>query len=242
MDMELHDIKQSDNNNELEERRDGVCPENGSCSNHNTPGEHSHLLSESPVADGNGEHCIVGNIPEHQPGQSPDKPVGNLGRLKRELNEQACWKLKVWMLLLITLILIIFVIFFSVYFCTVPGEDVDEKYDRAEFVVPRLFSGNLSTTLVNETFILHAQQKLSNIYTSSYALGRYFSQATVKEMSSSSVLYNLTFLMPEEHGQLTNYTLSKEMVFNVLLQELYDQEPDDPLYIEPTSLTMEVVS
>lgn len=45
--------------------------------------------------------------------------------------------------------------------------------------------------------------------------------------------------MPEEHGQLTNYTLSKEMVFNVLLQELYDQEPDDPLYIEPTSLTME---
>ncbi|KAF5897696.1 TPA-induced transmembrane protein [Clarias magur] len=164
MDVELVDIKQPDNNNDLEERRDEVCSENGSCSNHNTPvaTEHSRLLSESHVGDSNGEHCIVGNIPGNipvQPGQSPDKPVGNLGRLKRELNEQACCKLKVWMLLFIAFIFIILVIFLSVYFCTVQVEDMDEKYNTAEFVVPRLFRGNLSTRLVNKTFLQEKSHK-----------------------------------------------------------------------------------
>lgn len=45
--------------------------------------------------------------------------------------------------------------------------------------------------------------------------------------------------MPEEHKQIIRYTLSKEMVYHVLLQQLYDQDAGDSLYIEPTSLTME---
>lgn len=57
--------------------------------------------------------------------------------------------------------------------------------------------------------------------------------------NNSSVEYDLKFMMPEEHQQIIGYTLSKEMVYHVLLQQLFDQDTGDPLYIEPNSLTME---
>lgn len=49
------------------------------------------------------------------------------------------------------------------------------------------------------------------------------------------------FVMPEEdQEQLRNFTLSREMVYNVLRQFLYDQEYDvsRPMYINPLSLKM----
>ncbi len=53
--------------------------------------------------------------------------------------------------------------------------------------------------------------------------------------------YQLTFLMPEEQqDQLRNFTLSREMVYSVFRQFLYDQETDEPglMYIDPLSLNM----
>lgn len=53
--------------------------------------------------------------------------------------------------------------------------------------------------------------------------------------------YQLTFVMPaEQQDQLRNFTLSREMVYNVFRQFLYDQEPDEskPMYIDPLSLKM----
>lgn len=53
--------------------------------------------------------------------------------------------------------------------------------------------------------------------------------------------YKLTFLMPEEQqDELTNFTLSREMVYNVFRQFLYDQDPDESnsMYIDPVSLNM----
>lgn len=57
--------------------------------------------------------------------------------------------------------------------------------------------------------------------------------------------YQLTFVMPEEHQeQLRNFTLSREMVYNVLRQFLYDQEgrgaspSSSALYIDPVSLKL----
>ncbi|MCJ8740203.1 hypothetical protein PDJAM_G00056090 [Pangasius djambal] len=255
MDIELGEYKPSDNNNDDVDSRVEVCPGNGSCSNHNTPNatEDSRLLSDAQAAGSNGEHCIVAYNPDDQSGQSVNKPVGNLGRLKKELNEPVCWKLKVWMLILISFLLIILTIFLSIYFCSVYQEDVDDKYNVAEFVVPRFFRGNF--TLLNKNLTVDAQsqptdlllilkQNLTHIYTSSHALARYFALATVNPLrnSKSSVEYELKFMMPEEHKQIVLYTLSKEMVHHVLLQELFDQDTGDPLYIEPSSLTMEVGS
>lgn len=52
--------------------------------------------------------------------------------------------------------------------------------------------------------------------------------------------YQLKFVMPAEHDQLEKFTLSREVVFNVLRQFLYDQETEEtePMYIDPVSLTM----
>lgn len=47
--------------------------------------------------------------------------------------------------------------------------------------------------------------------------------------------------MPEEQqDELRNFTLSREMVYNVFRQFLYDQESDksEPMYIDPVSLNM----
>ncbi|KAB5550464.1 hypothetical protein PHYPO_G00054030 [Pangasianodon hypophthalmus] len=255
MDIELDELKPSVNNNDEVDPGVEVHPGNGSCSNHNTPSatEASRLLSDAQAAGSNGEHCTVADIPDDPSGQSLNKPVGKLGRLKKELNEPVCWNLKVWMLILISFLLIILTILLSIYFCSVYQEDVDDKYNVAEFVVPRFFHGNF--TLLNKNLALDAQsqptdpllilqQNLTHIYTSSHALGRYFVNATVNPLrnSKSSVEYELKFMMPEEHKQLILYTLSKEMVYHVLLQELFDQDTGDPLYIEPSSLTMEVGS
>lgn len=66
---------------------------------------------------------------------------------------------------------------------------------------------------------------------------------TSVSLSDASVTasYRLRFLMPEdERGQLANFTLSRETVYNVLRQFLYDQESGEsgPLYIDPASLSM----
>lgn len=53
--------------------------------------------------------------------------------------------------------------------------------------------------------------------------------------------YTLTFVMPEEDQELLkNFTLSRDMVFNVFRQFLYDQslQETEPTYIERSSLTM----
>ncbi|KAF4086155.1 hypothetical protein AMELA_G00103380 [Ameiurus melas] len=243
MSVELSELGRSVKNNDVVEIMNEPCPGNGSCSNHNTPNdtEDSKLLSGIQVLESNGAHHIVDDVS----GQRPNTP-GTLDQLKEELNETVCWNLKVWMLVLISISLIILVIFLPIYFCAVNKEDVDDKYNVSAFVVPRLFNGNF--TLLNKNVMLDEQsqssltQLLTHIYTSSSALGRYFSVAMINRLrnSSSSVGYELTFNMPEEHKQILQYTLSKEMVYGVLLQQLYDQDAGDPLYIEPTSLTMEV--
>uniref|UniRef100_A0A3B4YHQ0 SEA domain-containing protein n=1 Tax=Seriola lalandi dorsalis TaxID=1841481 RepID=A0A3B4YHQ0_SERLL len=101
------------------------------------------------------------------------------------------------------------------------------------------FIGNESDELIATGY------SLADIYRSSPALGRYFSKAEIHVLRNSSVIadYHLTFLMPEEQqDQLRNFTLSREMVYNVFRQFLYDQEPDSSelLYIDPLSLNIQL--
>ncbi|CDR04435.1 unnamed protein product [Oncorhynchus mykiss] len=50
--------------------------------------------------------------------------------------------------------------------------------------------------------------------------------------------------MPRNNTELEQFTLSREMVYNVFRQSLYDQDPElnHPLYIHPASLDMQVGS
>uniref|UniRef100_A0A4W6C9P0 SEA domain-containing protein n=2 Tax=Lates calcarifer TaxID=8187 RepID=A0A4W6C9P0_LATCA len=177
-------------------------------------------------------------------------------RIKRELNETVFWKLKLWMIFIFIFLLMVAVIIISLLVCSAVHEDEDEKFDPSLFTVPRYFNGNFqlpNMVFTEELFTLSSnnsqaliaelQEKLADLYTSSPALGRYFSKAVIFAFRNGSVIadYQLTFLMPEEEqDQLRNFTLSRAMVYNVFRQFLYDQEADTSasMYIDPLSLNM----
>ncbi|XP_017552285.1 TPA-induced transmembrane protein [Pygocentrus nattereri] len=249
-DLELKCLDEVSDNNNVEngEMYEEVSPGNGTCSSHHASDitEGRPLLTSAQVAENNGDHCSVRcpTLPETKPRV--------LERLKKELNETVVWKIKVWMAILIAFVFIVSVILLFLFLCSDHQEDVDDQYDASSFVVPLFFRG--SFTLANQSFVQDStpqpnlddglpknlQQKLTDIYKSSHALERYFSLATINTLRNASVQYQLQFKMPLEHEQLTHYTLSREVVYHVLLQHLLDQDTENSLYIEPSSLNMEV--
>ncbi|XP_034722953.1 TPA-induced transmembrane protein-like [Etheostoma cragini] len=181
----------------------------------------------------------------------------SVGRIQRELNKVVCGRFKLWMVIVFTFLLILAVIIISLVLCSVIYKDEDDNFDPSLFKVPHSFNGSfrlpnlvfteqLSTRSSEESQALaaHLQEKLAGLYRSSPALGRYFSEAEISAFRKGSVIadYQLTFFMPEEQqDQLRNVTLSREMVYNVFRQFLYDQEqPGESgrMYIDPVSLNM----
>lgn len=177
-------------------------------------------------------------------------------RIKDELTETVCWKVKLWMIIILLVLLIIAVVFISLAVCAAIHEDEDDKFDRLLFQVPVYFNGSFQMPNVifteelfdfssNESQKLAAdlQEKLSDLYRSSTALGRYFSKAEISAFRNGSVVseYELTFALPEDgQDELRRYVVSREMVYNVFRQFLFDQETpaSDPAYIDPDSLIM----
>ncbi|XP_053176955.1 TPA-induced transmembrane protein homolog [Scomber japonicus] len=174
-------------------------------------------------------------------------------RIKKELNAVICSPIRLWMVIIIILVIIIAVIVISLVLCSVIHTDLDEKYDAALFNIPQSFNG--SFRLPNQVFkeqlltlnssegnalATGLQKKMVDFYRSSPALGRYFSEAKINAFRNGSVIadYRLTFHMPAEgQYQLRNFTLSREMVYNVFRQFLFDQETtSEPMYIDPRSL------
>ncbi|KAG7483921.1 hypothetical protein MATL_G00043360 [Megalops atlanticus] len=228
--------------------------------------EHHHLLQEQVVASNRGPHSHgsasvnsqerAGSNWEHR----ETRPVRRCrsSHCLPDLNRVVFQRIRLWMVVLLLFVVIAVVIMLSLVFCSVPHDDEDDKFDRESFTVPRYYSGTLR--LVNQNFtaellslqspqsqVLSGQLKvkLSDLFNSSPALGRYFSAAGMSSFSSNGSVtasYWLKFLMPQEHAQLVRYTLSREMVYSVLRQHLHDQEPRpwDPLYIDPASLDLDV--
>ncbi|KAM7412738.1 hypothetical protein PAMA_020220 [Pampus argenteus] len=174
-------------------------------------------------------------------------------RIQDQLNEVIFWRVKLWMIIIFIFLLIFAVIMISLAVCSAIHEDVDEKFDAALFNVSQKFNGSfrLSNQVFTEellnissnerrTLAADLQKKLADLYRSSVALARYFSKAEIYAFRNGSVIadYQLTFLMPpDQQDQLRNFTLSREMVYNVFRQFLYDQEKNE-LYIDPVSLNM----
>lgn len=178
-------------------------------------------------------------------GALPNGP--QIPMVKTKKNATVC---PLWVFILLIFILITGVIFLSLYLCKIVYEDPDEKYDPALFDAQQNFSGsfglpnlNLTKELsLNSNDTAELQSKLEHLYRSSPALGRYFSYSQVDQISNGppTARFQLMFVLPsEERHQLTHFTLSREVVFNVLRQFLYDQvDTSDHMYIEPTSVKM----
>ncbi|XP_062241484.1 TPA-induced transmembrane protein [Platichthys flesus] len=207
-----------------------------------------------PLA-GNGDALLSVRAPQDKMDVGTPRSNGetsNVYRIKRELKENV----KPWMVVVAILVLIAAVIILSVVICSALQDDVDDKFDSSTFVIPLRFNGSFqlpNMVFTEELLILSSsesqaltaelQEKLAELYTASPALGRYFSKAEIYSLRNGSIIadYELTFLMPEEtQGQLRNYTLSREMVYNVFRQFLYDHDSEDsaPTYIDPLSLNM----
>ncbi|XP_070685660.1 TPA-induced transmembrane protein homolog [Pempheris klunzingeri] len=250
MDIELQPIRTNGN--------DGVAPGNGDGVTYSIPeaSEREVFLS---VQSNNGETMSSGN------GAEPLRNLGNaystrenssVCRIKGELNEVIFWKVRVWMAIIFIFFLIFIVIIISVSVCSANYVDSDEKFDPSSFKDPLYFNGSFQVSNLvftqelfnlssneSQTLAADLQDKLTGLYRSSPALGRYFSKAEIYAFRNGSVIadYQLTFVMPEEEqDQLRNFTLSREMVYNVFRQFLYDQEPHESgsMYIDPLSLSM----
>ncbi|XP_077397481.1 TPA-induced transmembrane protein [Festucalex cinctus] len=178
-------------------------------------------------------------------------------KAKRELCEVVHGRVRLWMLVVFLAAAIGAVVLVSLAVCAAVHEDVDEKFDRSSFRVARLFNGSfrLPGLAFNEDLLSVSSNQsraiasdlrdtLSDVYTSSAALGRYFYKAEISALRNGSVIaeYQLTFVMPEEQEErLRSFTLSREMVYNVLRQFLHEQEnrgAPSNLYIDPASLNM----
>lgn len=210
--------------------------------------EQQRLLSSQQGAESNGGHISVDVEQATTQSGAQVQKLNVLKRLKNDLNEPVFGKVKVWMAILVLLVFIISFIFLLLFLCSGHKDDADDQYDRSSFVTPLHFNGSfrlanssfvqdlLSQTDRNYELFKDLNQKLTNIYTSSPALERYFFRANVETMR-----YSLVFKIPEEDKQLARYTLSREVVYYVLLQNLLDQDTEDQLYIEPSSLSLERV-
>nr|XP_046245656.1 TPA-induced transmembrane protein homolog isoform X2 [Scatophagus argus] len=215
------------------------------------------VLLSVQTSDCNGETMPSSHAADNRSNLGHTDPLQKslMCRMKRELNESLFWKVRLWMVIIFIFLIIFVVIIITLLVCSAIHEDPDESFDPSLFKVPLYFNGSFQlpnlafreeflTLSSNESQALAAdfQEKIADLYISSPALGRYFSKAEINAFRNGSVVadYKLTFLMPEEgQDQLRNFTLNREMVYNVFRQFLYDQEADESelMYINPASLT-----
>ncbi|XP_053734286.1 TPA-induced transmembrane protein homolog isoform X2 [Synchiropus splendidus] len=172
---------------------------------------------------------------------SPEKG-SKVCRVKEELNEVVFWKFRMWMILIFILLLIVAVVLISLVLCSLVYRDKDEGFDASAFNVSRLFNGSfrMESPAANQSRALRPrlQEQLEALYKSSPALGRYFSSAEVAPLREDPAVaeFRLKFLMPEaQQAQLRRFTLSREMIYNVLRQFLWEQPG---LQVEPSSLRL----
>ncbi|XP_056297278.1 TPA-induced transmembrane protein-like isoform X2 [Pseudoliparis swirei] len=207
----------------------------------------AHSCNEWVTGNGGGVACRIPDATENHSLLS--EQITSVCRKSRE-------RVKLGLIVFFIFVFICAVIVISLVVCSAFHEDVDDNFDSSLFKVPRSFNGSFrlpNQTFTEELFSLSSnesqaltaglQDKLADLYTTSPALGRYFSGVEIHAFRNGSVVadYQLTFLMPEEQqDQLRNITLSREMVYNVFRQFLYDQEADESgqMYVDPASLNM----
>ncbi|XP_059931640.1 TPA-induced transmembrane protein [Gadus macrocephalus] len=220
--------------------------------NGSTPAEQNPLLSPYPESNGD---VIIRVPPDVSTECRKKKVVREVERLTTALNAKVFWKCSVWMTILFLLFFIAAVIFISIVLCSVFRKDPDDTFDRSSYEVPRDFNGTfrltnqvsaeelLTSSNQSQVLASQLQKKLYGLYSDSPALGRYFSNAEIYDIrnGSTEAVFGLSFLLPRaDQERLRSFTLSRQLVYNVLRQALYDQDTNPPgaLYIEPGSLQM----
>ncbi|XP_037997008.1 TPA-induced transmembrane protein isoform X2 [Motacilla alba alba] len=202
------------------------------------------------------EHEII-ELREHNVEESEtdrDKPLNTLTRKERDLwkscRNVVFWKCKRWMVISTILLVIFLVILISLILYSNVYTDEDDYWDPDELLSNGNFH-NFSGTLELMCGFPHFSSKdiikrLTEIYSSSPALGRYFRSAQVISFSneSSTVIYQLVFSVPPSVEGFMENSMNPDFIRNILRQNIYDEDTLNPgtsecdrLKLDPTSLT-----
>ncbi|XP_041067309.1 suppressor of tumorigenicity 14 protein homolog isoform X2 [Carcharodon carcharias] len=164
-------------------------------------------------------------------------------------NKIICWKCKMWMPILFTVILITIIIVITGIKATSIDDDFIDPSLKI-YGISRYYIGSMKISKYSFTPELIPQSKtylslskglkfmLCQLYNKSPALGYYFVDSGVFSFSNGTAYFWLQFAMPEEHDLLIKYTLSAEVLLNVLRQHLYTDRTGENIEVEPSSIAL----
>ncbi|XP_050190072.1 TPA-induced transmembrane protein isoform X1 [Myiozetetes cayanensis] len=193
------------------------------------------------------------NVEESEPDH--DKPLNARTRKERD-HWKSCrkvvfWKCKLWMVITSIFLVIFFVILISLILYSNVYTDEDDYWDPDALLNSGSFH-NFSGTLelmcgLPHVFSEDITKRLTEVYSSSPALGRYFRSAQVISFSneSSSVIYQLVFSVPPSTEGFMENLMNPDFIRNILRQNIYDEDDTfnpgtsecDGLKLDRTSLT-----
>uniref|UniRef100_UPI00398EAAE5 suppressor of tumorigenicity 14 protein homolog n=1 Tax=Pristiophorus japonicus TaxID=55135 RepID=UPI00398EAAE5 len=174
-------------------------------------------------------------------------------------NRTICWKCKMWMLIVLAIAILIALLIIIVI-CGIRATSIDDDFIHPNLKIygtSRYYIGSMKIS--KHSFIpelMMPQSKkysslskdlkimLCQLYSTSPALGYYFVDSGIFSFSNGSVTayYWLQFALPKDHDLLIKYTLSAEMLMNVLRQHLSTDRTREKMDIEPSSVTLQVAN
>ncbi|XP_010280312.1 PREDICTED: LOW QUALITY PROTEIN: TPA-induced transmembrane protein [Phaethon lepturus] len=185
-----------------------------------------------------------------------DKPLSAQTRKEKD-HWKTCrnivfWKCKLWMVITTIFLVFFLVILISLILYSNVYTDEDDYWDPDELLSSgnfRNFSGTLELICgLPHLFSEDITKRLTDVYSSSPALGRYFRSAQVVYFSneSSTVSYQLEFSVPASAEGFMENTMNPDFVRDVLRQNIYDEDdtfnPEtsecNRLKLDPASLTL----
>ncbi|XP_074890188.1 TPA-induced transmembrane protein [Buteo buteo] len=204
------------------------------------------------------EHEIIelqqSNVEESEAEQ--DKPLNSQPRKERD-HWKSCrnvvfWKCELWMVITTIFLVFFLVIVISLFLYSNVYTDEDDYWD-ADALLGSGNRCNFSGTLelmcgLPHLFSEDITKRLTDVYSSSPALGRYFRSAQVVYFSneSSTVFYQLEFSVPPSTEGFMENIMNPDFIRNVLRQNIYDEDDTfnpgtsecNRLMLDPTSLTL----
>ncbi|XP_036598353.1 TPA-induced transmembrane protein [Trichosurus vulpecula] len=159
-------------------------------------------------------------------------------------NEPVKAKYKLWMAIVSIFIGLIVMIFISLIIHEASYRDEDEN-EILELTSNKTFLVTLKIpedcVAEEDTLSNELSKRLTNLYSSSPALSRYFAAVEIADSSdNSSVAYHLHFAVPSGDDIFMKYMMSEELVLGILRQHFHDQNVSDceTLGIDPASLSL----
>ncbi|XP_019303876.2 TPA-induced transmembrane protein isoform X2 [Panthera pardus] len=158
-------------------------------------------------------------------------------------NKKLIGKCRLWMVIASVFLGLIVVIIISL--CLIGATYIDEDENEIlELSSNKTFLVELKIPedCVTEEELPHQLRKrLTDVYSSSPSLSRYFTSVEVMDFSeNATVAYHLQFGVPSEDDSFMKYMMSKELVLGILLQDLHDQRVSgcETLGLDPASLLL----